>query len=115
MAGVGEAGASPSSAAGGGEGREIAMRMIQAAEAAALAAQSAADALSRRQGGEETWFKVLPKPSQLDAKTREEELSQWRDFSWGLEQYLSSRTACSQKISKISGQGQTTRSTPASL
>eukprot|EP00913_Durusdinium_trenchii_P005454 g5082.t1 len=40
--------------------------------------------------GEESWFKVLPKPSQLDAKNREEELAQWRDFSWGLEQYLSS-------------------------
>ena len=90
MAGLGEAGASPSSVAVGGEGQEIAMRMIQAAEAAALAAQSAAEALNRRQAGEESWFKVLPKPSQLDAKNREEELAQWRDFSWGLEQYLSS-------------------------
>ena len=90
MAGLGEAAVSPSSAAGGGEGAEIAMRMVQAAEAASLAARSAAEALVRRNAGEESWFKVLPKPAPLDARNREEELGQWRDFSWGLEQYLSS-------------------------
>eukprot|EP00913_Durusdinium_trenchii_P010720 g10058.t1 len=66
------------------------MRMIQAAEAASLAAKTAAEALSRKNSGEESWFKVLPKPNTFDAKNREEELTQWRDFSWSLEQYLSS-------------------------
>eukprot|EP00913_Durusdinium_trenchii_P026517 g24878.t1 len=37
-----------------------------------------------------THIRVLPKPSPLDARNREEELGQWRDFSWGIEQYLSS-------------------------
>ena len=90
MAGLEEAAGSPSSTGGGGEGAEIAMRMVQAAEAASLAARTAAEALVRRNAGEESWFKVLPKPSPLDARNREEELGQWRDFSWGIEQYLSS-------------------------
>ena len=48
MSGLGEAAGSPSSATGGGEGAEIAMRMVQAAEAASLVAKSAAEALVRR-------------------------------------------------------------------
>ena len=72
------------------DGQEFAMRVIQAAEAASLAAKTAAEALSRKNAGEESWFKVLPKPNTFDAKNREEELTQWRDFSWSLEQYLSS-------------------------
>ena len=55
-----------------------------------MAAQSAAEALGRRPEGDKNWFRVLPKPANFDAKTREEELSQWRDFSWSVEQYLSS-------------------------
>ena len=55
-----------------------------------MAAQSAAEALGRRSEGDKNWFRVLPKPANFDAKTREEELSQWRDFSWSVEQYLSS-------------------------
>ena len=72
------------------DGQEIALRMIQVAEAASVAAQSAAEALGRRSEGDKNWFRVLPKPANFDAKTREEELSQWGDFSWSIEQYLSS-------------------------
>ena len=72
------------------DGQEIALRMIQVAEAASMAAQSAAEALGRRPEGDKNWFRVLPKPANFDAKTREEEMSQWRDFSWSVEQYLSS-------------------------
>ena len=51
MAGL-EGAASPTSAAAGmADGQEIAMRMIQAAEAASLAARSAAEALNRRNSG----------------------------------------------------------------
>ena len=88
MAGVGEVAGSPTSAAAAMDRQELAMRMIQAAESASLAARTAA--LSRRSSGEESWFKVLPKPNSFDAKNREEELTQRRDFSWSLEQYLSS-------------------------
>ena len=85
----GRAATSPTSGAMA-DGQEIAMRMIQAAEAASLAARTAAEALTRRNSGEESWEKALPKPGSFDAKNREEALAQWRDFSWSLEQNLSS-------------------------
>ncbi|CAK9027294.1 unnamed protein product, partial [Durusdinium trenchii] len=55
---------------------EIALRMIQVAEAASVAAQSAAASLGRRSEGDKNRFRVLPKPANFDAKTREEELYQ---------------------------------------
>ena len=66
--------------------------MMMATEAASMAAQAAAAALERKTGGgdDRSWFKVLPKPAGFDPKSREDELAQWRDFSWGLEQYLAS-------------------------
>ena len=75
------------------DGAELARRMIVATEAAASAAQSAAQALAdlgSRGKDEKSWYKVLPKPGSFDPKSREEELAQWRDFCWGLEQYLAS-------------------------
>ena len=35
----------------------------------------------------------LPKPSSYEPKSREDELSLWRDSRWGLEQYLASLDA----------------------
>ena len=66
--------------------------MMMATEAASMAAQAAAAALEKRTGGGEdrSWFKILPKPAGFDPKSREDELAQWRDFRWGLEQYLAS-------------------------
>ena len=58
------------------DGQEIALRMIQVAEAASVAAQSAAASLGRRSEGDKNRFRVLPKPANFDAKTREEELYQ---------------------------------------
>ena len=52
------------------DGQEIALRMIQVAEAASVAAQSAAEALGRRSEGDKNWFRVLPKPANFDAKKR---------------------------------------------
>ena len=91
MAGLG--GGQPSTpTAAALDGAEVARRMMMATEAASMAAQAAAAALERRTGGGEdrSWFKILPKPAGFDPKSREDELAQWRDFSWGLEQYLAS-------------------------
>ena len=75
------------------DGGELARRMLLATEAATNAAQSAAMALTALQSKrdeEKSWYKMLPKPSNFEPKTREEEISGWRDFSWTLEQYLGS-------------------------
>ena len=76
------------------DGADFARRMVQATEAATMAAESAAKALADLQSKgsreDKSWYKVLPKPGSFDAKTREEELSMWRDFSWSLEQYMAS-------------------------
>ena len=81
------------------DGSEIARRMMQATEAASAAAQMAAQALHHQQqaraGNEPFWFKTLPKPNGFNPSSREEELSLWRDFSWGLEQHLASLSATS--------------------
>lgn len=50
--------------------------MIQATEAAAQAAA----------GCDTDWFKLLPKPGLFEPKSREEELSMWRDWWWTVHQ-----------------------------
>lgn len=77
------------------DGAQIAIQMIQATNAAAMAAQSAADALQKVQSqsassgvDDKSWYKLLPRPSALDPSSREEEISKWRDWPWTLEQYL---------------------------
>ena len=76
------------------DGNELARRMILASESASQAAAAAVKALEEFQkqqvaGSEEKgWYKLLPKPTTWEPKTREEELGQWRDWSWSLEQYL---------------------------
>ena len=80
---------SPTSAADGGElsGSQIAMRMVQAAEAASAAASAAAAAIgSMSSGSTQTgtakteWYKVLPKPSCFEPKDREAELATFRGW-----------------------------------
>ena len=71
------------------DGAEIARRMVQAVEAAGAAAKAAVDAVAKKPE-DRNWLRVLPKPPNFDPRSREEEMSQWRDFSWSLEQYLSS-------------------------
>ena len=65
--------------------------MIQAAESASVAARLAAEAIQKKGSSEDrSWFRVLPKPSNFEPKSWEDELAMSRDFSWGLEQYLAS-------------------------
>ena len=76
------------------DGNELARRMILASESASQAASAAVRALEEFQkqqvagSDEKGWYKLLPKPNTWEPKTREEELGQWRDWSWSLEQYL---------------------------
>eukprot|EP00434_Breviolum_minutum_P035148 symbB.v1.2.031112.t1/scaffold3577.1/size53849/1 len=67
------------------DGATIALRMVQAAEAAAAAATAVA---SRQDSGKDDWYKMLPKPGVFDPKDRESELSSFRDWWWSVEQYL---------------------------
>ena len=61
-----------------------------------LASSAASDVYKRqveavsRRPEDRNWFRILPKPPNFDPRSREEEIAQWRDFSWSLEQYLSS-------------------------
>ena len=84
----------PSGAAGQQiDGAELARRMMLATEAASTAATVAAQALAglkSRRHDEKSWYKTLPKPGVFDLKSREEELSMWRDFAWSLEPCLAS-------------------------
>ena len=92
----GSPGMSPAGSPTGGQvdGQELALRMIQAAESASLAARLAAEAIQKKGGQDDkAWFRVLPKPGNFEPKSREDELAMWRDFSWGLEQYLASLDA----------------------
>ena len=78
---------------GGLDGAELARRMIVAAEAAATAAQVAAQALQEQQGArtaekEKDWFKLVPKPATFDPSSREQEIAQWKDWWWSVEQFL---------------------------
>ena len=80
------------------DGNEIAMRIMQAAEAAANAATSTANAveLFRQQAeGNSTgakastdWFKLLPKPNSFEPKDYDQEVAGWRDWWWTVNQYL---------------------------
>ena len=84
---------SPSGAAGQKiDGAELARRMMWPTEAAPTAATVAAQALAELKGQrheEKSWYKTLPKPGVFDPKSREEELSMWRDFvARPVEQYL---------------------------
>ena len=96
-------GASPT-AMGAMDGAEVAQRLVMAAEAASVAARAAVEVAQQvRQAqatsssnstnietDEKAWYKLLPKPSNFDPKNREEEISQWRDWSWSFKQYLAS-------------------------
>ena len=93
---LGSPGMSPAGSPTGGQvdGQELALRMIQAAESASLAARLAAEAIQKKGGQDDkAWLRVLPKPGNFEPKSREDELAMWRDFSWGLEQYLASLDA----------------------
>ena len=77
------------------DGAEIARRMVQAAESAASAAAAATQAVNAMASTSNAtpssgsdWFKVLPKPAVFDPKDREQELSQFRDWWWQVEQYV---------------------------
>ena len=73
-------------------------RMVQATEAATVAAQQAATVTSRAMssgdttsGGSRTtdeWYKLLNKPACFSPTNREEEIQQFRDWFWTLEQFL---------------------------
>ena len=68
------------------DGAELARRMMLATEAAPTAATVAAQALaeltsqSAQRHDEKSWYKTLPKPEVFDPRSREEELSMWRDL-----------------------------------
>ena len=61
-----------------------------AMEAASTAAAQALAELKNQRQDEKSWYKTLPKPGVYYPKSREEELSMWRDFVWSLQQYLAS-------------------------
>ena len=67
------------------DGATLALRMVQAAEAAAAAANAA---VTRPESQRNDWYKMLPKPGIFDPKDREAELSSFRDWWWSVEQYL---------------------------
>lgn len=74
-----------------------ARRMIVASEAASKAAESAVKALKElkesHESDEKSWYRLLPKPSSWEPKSREEEITMWRDWVWSLEQRLGSLDA----------------------
>ena len=70
--------------AGGIDGAQLALRMIEAAESAAAAAKAAAT----RPESRDDWYKMLPKPGCFEPRDRDAELSQFRDWWWSVEQYL---------------------------
>eukprot|EP00435_Cladocopium_sp_Y103_P032397 s251_g8.t1 len=77
--------------AGGMEAATVSMRLVAAAEAAAEAAK-AATALASRASSDESraWWKLLPKLQIFDHATREAEISNWKEWCWSFEQYISS-------------------------
>ena len=79
------AGGSPTGSQGQMDGAQIALRMVQAAEAAAAAATAVANKPENSKGD---WYKMLPKPGVFDPRDREAELSSFRDWWWSVEQYL---------------------------
>ena len=69
--------------AGQVDGQELAMRMIQAAESASLAARLAAEAIQKKGNSDDrAWFRVLPKRLQLGARAISSFIGCWlpRDF-----------------------------------
>ena len=97
------AGGSPTgSQAGQLDGAQLALRMVQAAESAATAAQAVSTALalasqssSSSSGGlfsgdSSQLYKLLSKPQNFDPSSREQEIAMWREWSWSFEQYLAS-------------------------
>ena len=74
---MGGAGGSPTGSQGQMDGAQIALRMVQAAEAAAAAATAVAN---RPEGSKDDWYKMLPKPGVFDPRDREAELSSFRDW-----------------------------------
>ena len=76
---------SPAGSQQGIDGATLALRMLQAAEAAAAAANAA---VTRPESQRNDWYKMLPKPGIFDPKDREAELSSFRDWWWSVEQYL---------------------------
>ena len=84
-------GAEGSPAAGGIDGAALAMRMVQAAEAAAAAAQATSQLVGRQSAEDgKSWWKLLPKPPVFDYSSRELEISNWKEWSWTFEQYIAS-------------------------
>ena len=83
----------------GGPQSEIIMLMSQMRDAIAVSAQcaqsstSALEALRAERATETTLrgpdlAKVLSKPGRFQASSRDEELSQWRNWIWNVEQWL---------------------------
>ena len=80
------------------DGNEMALGIFQAAEAAAQAASSTAQAVQffqqqAQDGGAASsrptdWFKLLPKPSTFEPKDYDQQIVQWCDWFWGVNQYL---------------------------
>ena len=93
--------ASPTGATQQIDGAELARRMIEATESASQAATMAAQAISLMQStassgsstDEKAWYKILPKPAVFEAKDRESEIANWRDWAWSFEQYIGSLDA----------------------
>ena len=88
--------ASPSGSPSAGQqvdGIELARRMLLATEAASNAANVAAKALeelkSSNEKGDRSWYKLIQKPGSFNPDTREQEISQWKEWAWSFEQYLS--------------------------
>eukprot|EP00435_Cladocopium_sp_Y103_P059918 s3048_g21.t1 len=79
------------------DGAVVAMQMVQATTAAAeaaAAAVAAVEGLKSSMAGaatdEKAWYRLLPKPSNFDPGSREDEIVKWRDWSWSFEQYIGS-------------------------
>ena len=75
------------------DGMELARRMLLATEAASNAANVAAKALeelkSSNEKGDRSWYKLIQKPGSFNPDSREQEISQWKEWAWSFEQYLS--------------------------
>ena len=82
-------------------GNALALRIMQAAEAAASAATSTANAVelfrqhAEGAGGTTSssrsstdWFKLFPKPNAFEPKDYDQEVAGWRDWWWTVNQYL---------------------------
>ena len=82
------------------DGAQLALRMVQAAESAANAAQAVSSAVAAQSsssssgglfsGDSSQLYKLLAKPQTFDPSSREHEISLWREWSWSFEQYLAS-------------------------